>query len=319
MCSCVQYTAAKDFLTDPLNPFILINMQSSVHAIIDELKYLKKQGIQQVYVQEQTLAALREMLGGQSLKAPFSSSEKVSVPSVAHETLNKGKEGKESAAADKHLPDPPKLTLPEGDKLKKLNWLRQKVLNCSVCKEHVKPGKQVVFGVGNPDAKIFFCGEAPGAEEETQGEPFVGPAGQLLTKIIQAMGLERKDVYIANIMNWRPEMPTSFGNRPPTQEEMGFCLPYLRAQVAVVKPKVIVALGATAVNGLLGYDSKRRMGDVRGHWFEFAKTPLMVTYHPSYLLRNDTLRAKRLVWEDMLKVMEKVGMPISAKQRSFFS
>jgi DNA polymerase len=174
------------------------------------------------------------------------------------------------------------------------------------------------MGIGNLDADIFFCGEAPGAEEETVGQPFVGRAGQLLTKMIAAMGLSRADVYIGNIMNWRPEMPSAMGNRPPTQEEMQFCLPYLRAQIEIVKPKVIIALGATAADGLLGHDPSRLMKHTRGKWFEFHSTPLMVTFHPSYLLRNGANSTKRMVWEDMLAAMEGVGMPISDKQWKFF-
>jgi uracil-DNA glycosylase family 4 len=172
--------------------------------------------------------------------------------------------------------------------------------------------------VGSPEAEIFFCGEGPGADEEEQGEPFVGPAGQLLTKIIQAMGLTREKVYIGNIMKWRPEMPTEWGNREPTPAEVAFSLPFLRAQLAIVRPKVIVALGKTAVNGLLGPDPRRRMTAFRGHWQEFAGTPLMPTFHPSYLLRNQAMAVKRQVWEDMLAVMERVGMEVSEKQRGFF-
>jgi DNA polymerase len=182
----------------------------------------------------------------------------------------------------------------------------------------VKPGKKVVFGVGNLNADIFLCGEAPGADEELAGEPFVGRAGQLLTKIIEAMGLHRADVYIGNIMNWRPEMPTPHGNRPPMEEEMAFCLPYLRAQVQIVDPKVVVALGATAVRGLIGSDPKRRMGDVRGQWIKFGDVPLMITYHPSYLLRYASNESKRIVWEDFMKVMEFLRMPISETQRAYF-
>ena len=196
--------------------------------------------------------------------------------------------------------------------------LKQRVLNNPDLLKHVRPGKQLVFGVGNLNADLFFCGEAPGADEETQGIPFVGRAGQLLTKIIQAMGLAREKVYIGNIMNWRPEMDTPFGNRPPTQEEMQFCLPYLIEQVQIVKPKAIIALGATAVNGLLGYDKSRKMSEVRGTWKEFCGIPLMITFHPSYLLRNNTNAVKRLVWEDMLKVMDRVGMEISEKQKGYF-
>lgn len=214
--------------------------------------------------------------------------------------------------------DIPEIELPNGSKSDQWNYLRDRVLNCPVCNAHLRPGKKVVFGVGNLDADIFLCGEAPGAEEELQGEPFVGRAGRLLTRIIEAMGLSRREVYIGNIMNWRPEMPTEYGNRPPTQTEMECCLPYLRAQIRIVRPKLIVALGLTAVNGLLGFDASRRMGELRGQWFEFAGRPLMITYHPSYLLRNQSNSAKRMVWEDFLKAMEFLQMPISEKQRAFF-
>ncbi|WP_269537674.1 uracil-DNA glycosylase [Cerasicoccus fimbriatus] len=218
----------------------------------------------------------------------------------------------------KEIPAPTPFELPEGDKQAQWDWLREKVLTDEVCNEHLRPGKQVVFGVGNLDADIFFCGEAPGEDEEIQGEPFVGKAGQLLDKIIGAMGVKREQVYIGNIMNWRPEHDKPFGNRAPVEAEINYCLPYLIGQLEIVKPKVIVALGLTAANGLLGYDPDRRMGKVRGQWLEFSGVPLIITYHPSYLLRNQTNQAKRLVWEDMLLAMEKVGLPISEKQRGFF-
>jgi DNA polymerase len=180
-----------------------------------------------------------------------------------------------------------------------------------------------VLGVGNLDAKIMFVGEAPGAEEEVQGEPFVGPAGQLLTKMIGAMGLARAEVYIGNIMNWRPDLPTAagatqVGNRPPTEEEMRYCLPYLRAQIEVVQPALLVALGSTAAQGLLGFGSFKALGEIRGQWREFAGTPLLVTYHPSYILRSQSNRSKRMIWEDLLKVMERAGLPISEKQKGYF-
>ncbi len=216
------------------------------------------------------------------------------------------------------IPDPKPFQLPEGDKATRWEFLKNLVLSDPVCSEHLKPGKKVVFGTGNLNAQIFFCGEAPGADEEIQGEPFVGKAGQLLTKIIAAMGLERRDVYIGNIMNWRPELPTSKGNRPPTEIEMAYCLPYLLAQIDIVKPKVIVALGNTAVTGLLGPDPTRRMGKVRGTWRKFHDADLMITYHPSFLLQYASNSMKRLVWEDMMAVMERVGMEISPKQRSYF-
>jgi DNA polymerase len=213
--------------------------------------------------------------------------------------------------------EPEPFDLPEGAKIVRWKALREIVLRCPECLVHAKDGKKVVFGAGDLDAEIFFCGEAPGAEEEIRGEPFVGSAGRLLDKVIGAMGLSRKDVYIGNVMNWRPEVATAHGNRPPTQEEINFCMPFLRAQVEIVAPKVIVALGATAANGLLGYDGDRRMGETRGRWFDFCSVPTMVTYHPSHLLRN-AYGAKRLFWEDMLQVMERLSMAISEKQRKFF-
>lgn len=222
------------------------------------------------------------------------------------------------AQTSENVGTPPVVTLPSGTKAEQWQWLKEKVLSCPNCLKHVPEGRKPVFGSGNLDAEIFFCGEAPGAEEEEQGEVFVGRAGQLLTKIIEAMGLRRSDVYIGNIMNWRPETPNRIGNRPPTQEEMRFCLPYLIGQVEIVRPKVLVALGLTAVNGLLGYDANRKMRDCRGKWFEFHKIPLLVTYHPSYLLRNGTSAVKRIVWEDMLCVMKFLGMPISEKQEGYF-
>jgi len=283
-------------------------MKEKLEMLLDELIFLKQQGVTSIYLQDSTLHAFKTTFNQLiSSDHPESSAKIISTP-ISLPT-----------SASSHIAShQPQIDLPEGDKEVQWNFLRDKVLNCSICNSHIKTGTKVVFGVGNLDADIFFCGEAPGADEEIQGKPFVGKAGQLLTKIIQAMGLRREDVYIGNIMNWRPEVPALFGNRPPTQEEMNFCLPYLKAQLTIVKPKVIVALGATAVNGLLGIDNKRRMGDIRGKWFEFQNVPLMVTFHPSYLLRNDTLYAKRQVWEDMLKVMEHLNFPISDKQRIFF-
>jgi uracil-DNA glycosylase len=166
-------------------------------------------------------------------------------------------------------------------------------------------------------------GEAPGAEEEVQGEPFVGPAGQLLNKMIGGMGLSRADVYIGNIMNWRPDLPAGAdgvqsGNRPPNEAEMAHCLPYLRAQIDIVNPGLLVALGATAAKGLLGPRAFGALGEVRGRWHEFGGRPLMVTYHPSYILRNPVNRTKRLIWEDLLKVMERANLPVTERQRGFF-
>jgi len=195
--------------------------------------------------------------------------------------------------------------------------LRARALVCRKCPHLAASRKNVVFGVGDIHSPLMFVGEAPGADEDEEGEPFVGKAGQLLTRIIQTMGFAREAVYIANILKCRPDTPgQTKGNRKPTPEEMQTCLPYLLAQLDIIEPKVIVALGATAVEGLLGKSGG--ITRLRGHWQEFRGVPVMPTYHPAYLLRNQALGEKRKVWEDMLLVLEKLGRPINEKQRNYF-
>jgi len=302
-------------------------MRAQLEAVTEELRRLKAEGVRHVSVSDSTLVLLRAAVARQVGTAPEVVEDpaaqevpEVEVPRrVARAPVSAPSAGTRwDGQPIAPLPAPPVITLPAGSRMEQMNWLRERVLNCPVCREHVRPGRQLVFGVGTPEAEIFFCGEGPGAEEEMQGEPFVGPAGQLLTKIIQAMGLSREKVYIGNVMKWRPEMPTEWGNREPTPEEIAFSLPFLRAQLAIVQPKVIVALGNTAVNALLAPGPDRKMKDLRGHWQTFEGVPLMFTYHPSYLLRNTALSVKRQVWEHMLLVMERVGMEISEKQRAFF-
>jgi DNA polymerase len=216
-------------------------------------------------------------------------------------------------------PTPTSKTSPAGDdgRLAKLAELKTKILACTNCTHLVTSRTQVVYGVGNPFSELLFVGEAPGEEEDLRGEPFVGKAGQLLTRIIGAMEYTREEIFIANVLKCRPDMPAGeAGNRKPKPAEMATCLPWLRDQIDLIKPKVIVALGLTAVEGLLG--EQRTMRDVRGKWLDYHGVPLMPTYHPAYLLRNQTMAEKRKVWEDMLLVLEKLGRPISAKQRGYF-
>ncbi len=203
------------------------------------------------------------------------------------------------------------------DKAALLEPIRARVAVCIKCPHLARTRTQTVFGVGNPEAELMFIGEAPGADEDRRGEPFVGRAGQLLTKIIETMGFKRSDVYIANVLKCRPDMPpSSAGNRPPTPVEMQTCLPYLAEQIDIIQPKVLVALGATAVEGLLG--TRGVMRELRGRWHSHQDTPLMITYHPSYLLRNQAPSEKRKVWEDMLQVLERLDRPITEKQRNYF-
>ncbi len=307
-------------------------MREHLEAVAEELRRLRAEGATQIFVSDETLEHLRAAVAQQGGAGPQVAEAELAMegPSAPADFASSAPVRKAAAPPKSSLslrwdgqpiapiPAPPEIKLPKGSKAEQMNWLRDQVLTSEVCNAHLRPGRKLVFGVGAPEAEIFFCGEGPGADEEQQGEPFVGPAGQLLTKIIQAMGLSREKVYIGNVMKWRPEMPTEWGNREPTPEEVAFSLPFLRAQLDIVKPKVIVALGNTAVIALLGLDPETKMKDYRGKWHEFQGVPLMFTYHPSYLLRNTALSVKRQVWEHMLLVMERVGLPISEKQRGYF-
>ncbi|UCF69526.1 MAG: uracil-DNA glycosylase [Acidobacteriota bacterium] len=166
---------------------------------------------------------------------------------------------------------------------------------CRLCQAR----SRVVFGVGDPRAELMFVGEGPGADEDRQGEPFVGRAGQLLDKIIAAMGLTRPEVYIGNVVKCRPPE-----NRAPMPDEAATCMPFLAAQIAIIRPRVIVALGRVAVEALIG-DAVRSMSSARQRWFDFDGIPIKPTYHPAYLLRNPA--AKRPVWDDMQEVMSRLA------------
>jgi len=228
----------------------------------------------------------------------------------------------EQSASVESLPKNPVglIAVNGGTREEKLSELRSLAENWEPARSLGRLRQTMVFAVGSAQARLMLVGEAPGAEEEKMREPFVGPAGQKLTAILKAMGLERSEVYISNICKFRPAMDNQgSGNRKPTAEEMRACLPFVMTEIDIIRPEVIVALGATAAEGL---GIPGAVGSLRGRFHTTSGIPTMVTYHPSYLLREeqtgDGIRAKRLVWEDMLKVMEKLGMPISDKQRGFF-
>jgi len=196
--------------------------------------------------------------------------------------------GGDSAAAD----DP-------ADRQRRLEAVARQAAGCKLC--GLSEGRHtVVFGSGDPNADLMFIGEGPGAEEDRQGLPFVGPAGRLLTKIIQAIDLERPEVYIANIVKCRPP-----GNRDPHPGEVAACRPYLKQQIELVKPRVIVALGRVAAQALLGESTP--IGKLRGHWHTAFDVAVMPTYHPAALLRSASL--KRPVWEDMQRVQDRLNEP----------
>ncbi|MEO6246272.1 MAG: uracil-DNA glycosylase [Opitutaceae bacterium] len=302
-------------------------MRHSLNALTDELRRLRAAGVKNIAVSDESIAQLRRVIAARAPAVDPAVSEVASAPVNSEPRPARAALAVKTVAlpgtAQPELPPPPVVQLPAGDKAQRWAALLDLVTADPVCRANVRPGKKVVLGVGSVDAAIMFVGEAPGAEEEIQGEPFVGPAGHLLTKMIQGMGLKRSEVYIGNIMNWRPQMPTvegreQIGNRPPSEAEMRYCLPYLRAQIEVVNPALLVALGSTAAQGLLGVGSFKALGEIRGQWREFGGKPLMVTYHPSYILRNQSNRSKRMIWEDLLKVMERAALPVSEKQRGFF-
>lgn len=269
------------------------NYQRLLDSTIEHLKWLKNSGRQFVVVQSQTL---KDLQAPPPLPRVTFPTQPMVAPAAIEHPVVKPSHPKEAPMAE----------------------IRLRAMACMLCPHLEKSRKNVVFGTGNLDADVMFVGEAPGADEDQQGEPFVGAAGQLLTKIIKAMGLSRETVYIANILKCRPDMPAeASGNRKPTPDEMKTCMPYLLAQIDVIKPKVIVALGATAVEGLLG--KTEGITKLRGNFKSFRDTPLMPTFHPAYLLRNQAMSEKRKVWEDMLQVMERVNLPITDKQRAFFS
>ena len=206
------------------------------------------------------------------------------------------------------------------DPVKALKVIREDLGDCTRCPLHKQGRKQIVFGVGNPKAELMFVGEGPGADEDEQGEPFVGRAGQLLNNMIKAMGISREQVYIANIVKCRPP-----GNRTPEREECETCSPFLMRQIAVIKPKVIVALGATAAKTLLAMNSS--MAQLRGRFYDFTPAgfrgngakndsnwnscKLAVTYHPAFLLRDP--RQKGEAWKDLQMVMKELGLKAPAK------
>jgi uracil-DNA glycosylase family 4 len=178
--------------------------------------------------------------------------------------------------------------------------IRDDIGECTRCRLH-KGRTKLVFGVGSQNAEIMFVGEGPGADEDKQGEPFVGRAGQLLNNMISAMGIRREDVYIANVVKCRPP-----DNRTPEKDECDTCSPFLMRQIEVIQPKMIVALGAVAAKNLLGVNDS--MANLRGKIYNFRGTKLVATYHPAYLLRDP--RQKAEAWKDLQMVMRELGMAV---------
>ncbi|HET9182440.1 MAG TPA: uracil-DNA glycosylase [Candidatus Angelobacter sp.] len=226
-------------------------------------------------------------------RRPVDEGAEVLMQAAAEETAEPNANAHESAEALPIIHDKPAT----------LASIRDDIGDCTRCRLH-KGRTKLVFGVGNPEAELMFVGEGPGADEDAQGEPFVGRAGQLLNNMISAMGLKREEVYIANVVKCRPP-----GNRTPEKDECDTCSPFLLRQIEVVKPKVIVALGAVAAKNLLAVNDS--MANLRGRWYDFRGARLAVTYHPAYLLRDP--RQKKEAWKDLQMVMKYLGLSSPAK------
>ncbi|HEY8990705.1 MAG TPA: uracil-DNA glycosylase [Luteolibacter sp.] len=290
-------------------------MTRPVDALLDFLRAEEARGVSHVHLDADARAILRELA--------IQAKRPATAPAPATPAANSAPVRPEPpASSSSSVSQLSTLTsqpvAPSGDsKAARLESLRKQAETWRPARALGTLRETMVFATGDPDAGLMLVGEAPGYEEERLGEPFVGPAGQKLNDILKAMGLAREQVYISNIVKFRPALPRqTTNNRAPSPEEIAACLPFIRSEVSIVKPKCLVALGGTAATGLLGGDDA--VAKLRGRWHEFEGVPLRVTYHPSYLLRSAAVAEKRKVWEDMLEVMELLGLPISEKQRGYF-
>ena len=298
----------------------------AVHLLLAELRARRSEGVHSVELGPEAEVALRDLIrrakGLPAAPTPSAGpAPRDSAPAAPVLVASPAAPPRAPKVDDSSVPPPPKVTFPDvGSKAERLAALRTLVEMCPECRRHCPPGAAPLLGIGSAEAEIVFVGEAPSEEDVKAGEPFVGPAGQILTKAITAMGLARESVYLTHVMAWRPETPTGFGNRAPTSREMAFCRPYLAAQLAILRPKVVVALGNSAVNGLFSLEGEAafKVTQRRGTWLDLDGLPVLPTYHPSYLLRNPSPAVKRQFWEDLLSVMERLGLPISDRQRGFY-
>ena len=269
-------------------------------ALAERIRYYNELGIYDFYQREPLVTS-----------EPVAASEFDSTPYEREEMR-----AKKSAAVAKPAENIFQVLAPKpeqnvSDPIAALKLIREDLGDCTRCKLHQQGRKQIVFGVGNPHADLMFVGEGPGADEDAQGEPFVGRAGQLLNNMIKAMGLRREDIYIANVVKCRPP-----GNRTPERDECETCSPFLMRQIAVIKPKVVVALGAVAAKNLLAINAP--MSELRGRFYDFMPSgarssdpswegaKLAVTYHPAFLLRDP--RQKGEAWKDLQMVMKYLGL-----------
>lgn len=283
-----------------------------------QLEDLQRAGVSQVPAQlEELVAALAEHAPAKkdevsqpakpsSAPAPAAKVTKPAAPAPVVSSSPEHSPKENPTVADSTAPDstpsgPSCASLSREERESKLVSLAERVAACQKCQELADTRTQTVFGVGNPEAKILFIGEAPGADEDKQGEPFVGRAGKLLNDIIAAMKLTREEIYICNILRCRPP-----GNRNPSSTEAANCREFLDGQIATVAPEYIVCWGSIAAKNLL--DTDTAIGRMRGKFYEYGSAKVLCTYHPSYLLRNPA--AKKEVWKDMKFLMKDMGVEL---------
>lgn len=285
--------------------------------MVEFLRGREAAGQTSVYLDEEAKEVLREFFrrGRKRAGAKGSAGGTARPPGQEAATFAPGPAGRREAEPEAPLRE---LVVSGTSAAEKIASLRAQAVDWAPARRLGTLRETMVFSTGNPEAEVMLVGEAPGYQEEREQEPFVGPAGQKLNEILKAMGLDRGEVYISNIVKFRPAMSRqTTNNRKPTPEEMASCLPFVRAEVGIVRPRCLVALGGTAAEGLLGLEGS--VGSMRGRWHDFEGIPARVTYHPAYLLHGRAgLQDKRRIWEDMLVVMEQLGMPVSEKQRGFF-
>jgi DNA polymerase len=283
-----------------------------VDVLLEFLEAEQVRGVSHVHLDEAARDALRELFrrakGGQSA-GPAS---KAARPSVEMPVAMP----EEAPAAAVVVVQTVSIT--GGSRAEQIESLRRQAENWPPARELGTLRETLVFGAGNPESRLMFIGDPPGYAEERERQPFAGPAGEKLDAILKAMGLSRGEVYISSIVKFRPSMPRqTTNNRKPTAEEFAVCLPFIRAEIQIVKPACIVVLGGMAAEGLLGLSETGP--ELRGAWHEFEGCPVRVSVHPSQLLSTSGLgKKKRQFWEDMLAAMEKLGLPISDRQRGFF-
>lgn len=289
-----------------------------VDVLLEFLATEQARGVTHVHLDEGARDALREVFAlakAGVVQAPTAAIT-AETPSVKPE--KRRVEMPMEAVIPAVVPASVSVTVTGSTRTEQLDSLRRQAENWAPAKALGSLRETMVFATGNPEARVMLIGEAPGYQEEREREPFVGPAGQKLNDILKAMGISREEVYISNIVKFRPTTANqTTNNRKPTPEEMRVCLPFVRAEIAIIKPECILALGGTAAEGLLGLTGT--VTSMRGAWYDFEGTPVRATYHPSYLLQSGgSTNVKRQVWEDMLAVMEQLALPISEKQRGFF-